>query len=509
MGPVPATLRPVFRDRAEFEPGGSLTALTRVALDEFAALIVLASHDAARSQYLNEETRLFRHLHPDRPVIPLIVAGPPDLKDADVFPPALCFALGSEGAVSGTPETILAADEREIGDGRALALAKVVARLIGVGPDEVFRRAERERRRQARLRVAVAAVIVLLGFGAGGASWLYLRAHQSQVVAEQQLTDVRALVNQLLGANPARAAAPGEAESLTKAITSLAANAGSDARQAQALALIKEGKTAEAATLLEAVAKDAESAVTRDRKQAAEAYRTLGSIAGLADPKKAREAYAAAARLDPDDVEGMYWYGSFEQDAGDLSQAETAYRRVVALGRPGRDDWALYWSGLGLGDVQVQHGDLTAARSTYDQAAATADRLAKADPGNAGWQRDLSVSYDRVGDVLVAQGNLPEALKAYRDSLAIRDRLAKADPGNAGWQRDLSVSYDRVGDVLVAQGNLPEALKAYRDSPWPSPTGWRRRTRATPYGSAMWPFRTRNSRMRIGAATIQPRRGRI
>ena len=42
--------------------------------------------------------------------------------------------------------------------------------------------------------------------------------------------------------------------------------------------------------------------------------------------------------------------------------------------------------------------------------------------------------------MLVDQGNLPEALKAYRDSLAIAERLAQADPGNAGWQRDLSVS---------------------------------------------------------------------
>jgi acyl-coenzyme A synthetase/AMP-(fatty) acid ligase len=29
--------------------------------------------------------------------------------------------------------------------------------------------------------------------------------------------------------------------------------------------------------------------------------------------------------------------------------------------------------------------------------------------------------------------------KSFRDGLAIRDRLAKADPGNAGWQRDLSI----------------------------------------------------------------------
>ena len=68
--------------------------------------------------------------------------------------------------------------------------------------------------------------------------------------------------------------------------------------------------------------------------------------------------------------------------------------------------------------------------------------------------------YGRVGDVLMAQGDLPGALKSYRDDLAIAERLAKADPGNAGWQRDLSVSYEEVGDVLVAQSDLPGALKS-------------------------------------------------
>jgi hypothetical protein len=64
-----------------------------------------------------------------------------------------------------------------------------------------------------------------------------------------------------------------------------------------------------------------------------------------------------------------------------------------------------------------------------------------------GDERGLSVSYDRVGDVLVAQGNLPEALKSFRDGLAIRDRLAKADPGNAGWQRDLIVSCVKLAEA--------------------------------------------------------------
>ena len=113
----------------------------------------------------------------------------------------------------------------------------------------------------------------------------------------------------------------------------------------------------------------------------------------------------------------------------------------------------------------VAQGKLPEALKSYRDSLAIAERLAEADPSNTGWQRDLSVSYDKVGDVLVAQGNLPEALKSYRDSLAISERLAKADPSNAGWQRDLSVSYNKVGDVLVAQGNLPEGAEGLPRQP--------------------------------------------
>ena len=54
----------------------------------------------------------------------------------------------------------------------------------------------------------------------------------------------------------------------------------------------------------------------------------------------------------------------------------------------------------------------------------------------------------------------PEALGSYRVSLAIVERLARADPGNAAWQRDLSVFHNKIGDVLVAQGYLVDALAA-------------------------------------------------
>ena len=91
-------------------------------------------------------------------------------------------------------------------------------------------------------------------------------------------------------------------------------------------------------------------------------------------------------------------------------------------------------------------GNLSEALKSFRDGLAIADRLAKSDPGNALWQRGLSVSDNKIGDVLEAQGNLPESLKSYRHGLAIMDRLAKADPGNAGWQTDLVLLNRRLAD---------------------------------------------------------------
>ena len=168
------------------------------------------------------------------------------------------------------------------------------------------------------------------------------------------------------------------------------------------------------------------------------------------------------------------WVRTFAGDAaiayGDLAAALAAYRASLAIAErlaaadPSNAAWQrdLSVSHNRLGDVLVAQGQLDDALAAYRAGLAIAERLAAADPSNAAWQRDLSVSHNRLGDVLVAQGQLEDALAAYRAGLAIAERLAAADPSNAAWQRDLSVSHDRIGDVLVAQGQLDDALAAYR-----------------------------------------------
>jgi hypothetical protein len=64
--------------------------------------------------------------------------------------------------------------------------------------------------------------------------------------------------------------------------------------------------------------------------------------------------------------------------------------------------------------------------------------------------------------VLQAQGNLTAALDSYKVAHAIRERLASTDPGNADWQRSLSLSYGRVAMVEARQGERDQALNGFR-----------------------------------------------
>ena len=93
-----------------------------------------------------------------------------------------------------------------------------------------------------------------------------------------------------------------------------------------------------------------------------------------------------------------------------------------------------------------------------------AESRAAADPGNAGYQRDLSVNHNKLGNLAVALGDSATAEQHYRTSLSIAERLAAADPGNAGYQRDLGVSHNNLGDLAATLGDNTTAEQHYRTS---------------------------------------------
>ena len=149
-----------------------------------------------------------------------------------------------------------------------------------------------------------------------------------------------------------------------------------------------------------------------------------------------------------------------------VKQAEDYFKgRENASIKP--DDYGLHQrvgAATSRGNNLSEQGDLRGALAAYRQAMEISQILTAKDPGNADWQRDLSISHEKFGNVLTRQSDLLGALGAYRQALAINLALAAKNPGNNEWQRDLAVSHSHIGDILAAQRDKIGALESYRQA---------------------------------------------
>ena len=256
---------------------------------------------------------------------------------------------------------------------------------------------------------------------------------EQKAMMDEQKAMIRKLV-----AESATRSVPGAERSIGEAVAAAGQGAAEgDARMARALALLKENRIAEAEALFRAVAADREVQAKQNARAAAIAYRNLGAIAGLRDPKRALDAYAKAIESDPDDLESLFWVGWLQLERGDLREAEARFERVLKLATPEDQEWFIHWARIGIGDVLVAQGSLPEALKAYRDGLAIRDRLARADPGNAGWQRDLSVSYSKIGAIFRKTGDRTNAMKALEQGQTIMVRLTQASPDNARWKQDL------------------------------------------------------------------------
>jgi tetratricopeptide (TPR) repeat protein len=140
--------------------------------------------------------------------------------------------------------------------------------------------------------------------------------------------------------------------------------------------------------------------------------------------------------------------GRFEEADHLLEQAEA------------REAAAVEKTPVKVAELRAARGDNAATQLHYVDAARHYEAAAAELPPSASDTKAVYLA--RAGDMWWTSGNSTAALTSYQAALTIRERLAKADPGNAGWQRDLSVSHDRIGDVQQAQGDLAAALTSYQ-----------------------------------------------
>lgn len=229
-------------------------------------------------------------------------------------------------------------------------------------------------------------------------------------------------------------------ERIGRSLTSLAGSA--EPKVKEASGLFAAGKVAEGRAKLDEALDDDEKAAAEIERLAKERRKTLArnarDAARLAlgsDVGKALVYFERATHNDPDDAQTWYDYASATVDAGKLDVAKAAFEQAVAKARDANNPRLRYWATLGLGDVAVALGSLPSARRFYDTALAIAAPIAKADPGDSGWQRDIADAHEKIGDLLVEQGEQKAALEAFQAALAITQRLNLTTPfGSAIFQ---------------------------------------------------------------------------
>ncbi len=160
-------LTPIFRDREELPTSSGLSEAIVNALRESKYLIVICSPNAVKSQYVNKEIIDFKSIHGEDSVLAIIVDGEPYAieknnslnPNIEAFPKALKYRVGQDKNLTDERIEPIAADAREIGDGKERAKIKLIAGMLGIGFDDLWRR---EKRRKKRRNIIIFSIILVL-----------------------------------------------------------------------------------------------------------------------------------------------------------------------------------------------------------------------------------------------------------------------------------------------------------------------------------------------------------
>jgi tetratricopeptide (TPR) repeat protein len=396
VGPIPARLTPIFRDRDELPASGDLGSELRAALENSQFLVVICSPASAKSMWVNEEIKSFKKLHGEDRVLALVVGGEPyasngDKPELECFPHALRYRLGADGEISDTPAEPIAADAREGADGKRLAKMKLVAGLTGARLDELVQR-ETQRRLRRLAMISTGATIGMI-FAVGLA--LYANSQRLEAVAQRKIAERESAT--------ARAAADYLVD------TFKLSNPGVDnPREITALTIL--GRSADRART---ELKDQPIVQTRLIAALARAYNNLGLTA---EAQSALEGSLPVIRsIGPEGADAelilantYFLRGKFDDALASVRNAE----RAIA-NHPGE-----YGKQRGLiafteGRIRYGQADYKPAIAAFDRALAIYRNTPDIPPGQ------LAITYENRGMALSDNGQYPEAEKSLASALAI------------------------------------------------------------------------------------------
>ena len=391
---LPERLGPICRDREDLA-SGELGPQIQAAIANSDALLVVCSPASARSRWVDAEIRAFRRAGGEARIFALIVAGEPNSGDErECFPPALREDLAEP----------LAADLRPGGDGKELALLKLISGLLGV-PLDALRQREARRRHQRMLAVTSIAVAVMLV-----TSFLAVQAVIARQAAERRQKQAEALVGFMLG----------DLNDKLSEVSRLD---------------ILEGVHDHAMEYFESLPDTDVTPQVLDQR--ARALMRIGNVRqdqGHLD--KAMQSYQAAERL-----------------AARLArEAPRSVPRQLM-----QADLLAY-----IGTIHWYQGDLDQAKARYEDSQAVLLRAQALAPSDPVLLFQLATLENNAGHVLESRGDLDDAVAHYRRMLGVMQQLVASDPTKVEWQNQLGLAHNNLAKMALMSGDLPGAIAQYR-----------------------------------------------
>ncbi len=446
LGPVPARLTPIFKDREEEAAGAGITASIEAAMTASDFMIVICSPTSARSKWVNHEVAWFKTHRDPRRILALVVAGEPGAsfmpgrEAEECFPKTLLYKVDSDLQPTDEKEDVpLAADARKVGDGKRGAKLKLAAALLGLGLDDLVRRDERRRTIRRRL---VTTALTIFSVWMTANTWFAVtqrnEARAQRALAEQQTENVNAALNYLVSifeiANPAT-----DNPKTITAVTVLERGRAKIDEELGAKPIVR-------ARLLTAIGSVYQNLGEIKEAEPILADAAKGPFATLGDEVTARMHYADA----------LIRLRVFDKAAREID--ETAARVAAAKPAPEASLLSLYRMELERARATLAYfkNDFDAAIMTYASAIALCEQTSACDADSrASLSNNLSIAYNDSGRAAKARDELLTVRKIYVAKYG-EDHLKTAIT-------DQNIAYTdfRNGDVAAALALMPRVVGIY------------------------------------------------
>ena len=514
-GPVPAKLRPIFRDRFDLAASHALGQTIDAAIAASENLIVLCSPASAASPYVDEEIRRFKSLGKTDRILALIVDGEPHDPARECFPDALKYKIDSTGKPTTEPDLEpIAADAREHADGKDLAKLKLIAGMLGIGLDEIRKREAIAERRRRRIWMFLAGAMTGLAAVAFAGFWVaMLRTKDAErrfeiafKAADGLVRRVNSMQDRFGVPEPILDAMMTDAISQLDRLTQ-ESGAASDLfrfRQAEAHLLgadlaKRRGDAAEQrsrldrafALLTPLAAADPDNrhgwrqemanalmrraAMLWDENERAPGLAVYESALKITEELVAQPTATPELRNDlatnyATIAQRTYTQGR-ERERLALLQKSLEIRHQIATDFPREVEYQRAYA-VGLVEVgearaslpNASADDLAAGSASQADAIVILKAQHEADLENADIQQVLGMAYSKHADTLIKQSRIDDALVDYQADLALMRTLSDANPQNIALQLDTAVASGRIAIIVAARGQNAPALDLFREA---------------------------------------------